>query len=153
MKVFVFDLDFTLWDAGGTWCDCTNPPYFLKNGQVFDQSGNHIRLYPDVLNILQHLRQFQKNIAVASRTNEPAWARDLLSKMGISHFFDAQEIYPGSKIMHLNNISKKLNTPFHEIVFFDDEHRNIDDALKLGVKPVLVGQGITFEMVNRYMNE
>lgn len=151
MKVFVFDLDFTLWDAGGTWCDCTNPPYFLRDGHIFDQSGNHIRLYPEVLKILQHLRLERKKIAVASRTNEPAWARDLLSKFGILHYFNPLEIYPGSKTTHLNNISKKLNIPFEEIVFFDDEYRNIEDTGKLGVNAVLVGQGITFEMVNRHL--
>lgn len=153
MKVFVFDLDFTLWDAGGTWCDCTNPPYFLKDGHIFDQSGNSIRLYPEVLKILQHLRLEKKAIAVASRTNEPEWARDLVVKLGISSFFDQMEIYPGSKTTHLNNISKSLKTPFNEIVFFDDEYRNIEDAVKLGVQPVLVSRGITFEMVQRYLYE
>jgi magnesium-dependent phosphatase 1 len=152
MIAFVFDLDFTLWDAGGTWCDCTNPPYFLEDGHIFDQTGSHIRLYPDVLKILQYLQQSKKNIAVASRTNEPGWARDLLSKFGISHYFDQMEIYPGSKATHLKNISKKLNIPFHEIVFFDDEYRNIEDTGKLGVNPVLVSRGVTFEMVKRFIN-
>ena len=49
MEVFVFDLDFTLWDAGGGWCDTTNPPYFWKNGKLYDQSNDWIRLYPDVI--------------------------------------------------------------------------------------------------------
>lgn len=131
--------------------DCTNPPYFLKDGHIFDQSGNHIWLYPDVLKILQHLRQSKKNIALASRTNEPGWARDLLSKFNISHYFHLLEIYPGSKATHLNNISKKLNIPFNEIVFFDDEYKNIEDTGKLGVNPVLVSRGVTFEMVKRFI--
>ena len=27
IMLLVFDLDFTLWDAGGTWCDQTKPPF------------------------------------------------------------------------------------------------------------------------------
>ncbi len=78
MKLFVFDLDFTLWNAGETWCDATNPPYLWKNNKLFDQSGNWIRLYPDVIKIMNLLKENSKIIVVASRTYEPEWAQDLL---------------------------------------------------------------------------
>ena len=38
MEVFVFDLDFTLWDAGGTYYNTINPPYFREYEKLLDQS-------------------------------------------------------------------------------------------------------------------
>ena len=78
MKLFVFDLDFTLWNAGETWCDATNPPYFWEKGKLYDQEDRWIRLYDDVKLILEELRHRNKKIVAASRTYEPKWAQDLL---------------------------------------------------------------------------
>jgi len=77
-QLFVFDLDFTLWDAGGLWCDCTNPPYRRVNGYVKDAQNRIIQLYPDVWDIIRLLRQKDRQIAIASRTEQPGWARQIL---------------------------------------------------------------------------
>ena len=37
--LIVSDLDFTLWDAGGTWCDQTLAPYRRINHVVEDVKG------------------------------------------------------------------------------------------------------------------
>ncbi|MCB1124156.1 MAG: magnesium-dependent phosphatase-1, partial [Verrucomicrobiae bacterium] len=50
--VIVFDLDFTLWDCGGTWCDCLWPPFRKAGSRVLDAHDSHVRLYPDVQEIL-----------------------------------------------------------------------------------------------------
>ncbi len=84
-KLVVFDLDFTLWDAGGTWCDCTNPPYKRVNGYVEDAYGRKIKLYPDVKTILNELHDKDVKMALASRTEAPSWARQLLSLFEIDH--------------------------------------------------------------------
>lgn len=152
MKVFVFDLDFTLWNAGGTWCDATNPPYFRKNGKLLDQSGNWIRLYSDVKKILEELKKQNKIIVAASRTYEPEWAKELLQQLEIDSAFDLKEIYPGSKIQHFKRIQSHFQIPYSEMVFFDDEHRNIEEIAKLGVKSVFVADGITFQMVQKYFD-
>jgi magnesium-dependent phosphatase 1 len=151
MQVFVFDLDFTIWNAGGVFCSETNPPYTWKKGKLSDQSGRWIRLYPDVIKILMQLRQKNKTVASASRTYEPLWAMDLLQIFGIDKYFDIHEIYSGSKIKHLNNIREKTNYPFDQIVFFDDEKRNIDDAKSLGIESILVSNGITVEVVSEFL--
>ena len=151
MEVFVFDLDFTLWDAGGGWCDTTNPPYFWKNGKLYDQSNDWIRLYPDVISILQRLKEKDKKIVAASRTFEPAWANDLIQLFDIDKYFDLKEIYPSSKIQHFKRIQKHFNVSFHKMVFFDDEYRNIDEVGRLGVEAVFVKNGINLKMVNAYL--
>lgn len=153
MEVFVFDLDFTLWNAGDGWCDTTNPPYFWENGKLYDQSYNWIRLYPDVRKILNILREKGKIIAVASRTFEPGWARDLIRLFNIDHYFDLKEIYPTGKIQHFRNIQKHFGLPYNKMVFFDDEYRNIEDVSSLGVESVWVRNGVTFGLVGKYLQE
>ncbi len=147
MKLFVFDLDFTLWNAGNTWCDATNPPYFWKYNKLFDQSGRWIRLYPDVIEIMNLLKENSKFIAVASRTYEPGGAQDLIHLLDIGKYFDLKEIYPTSKIQHFKNIHNHFGIPYSEMVFFDDEYRNIEEVGKLGVHAQFVKNGITLNLV------
>jgi magnesium-dependent phosphatase 1 len=150
-QLFVFDLDFTLWDAGGTWCDCTNPPYKIKNGKVHDANGYCIRLYHDVLEILNELTRGGKKIAIASRTQAPSYARQLMKLLEIEPFIHFEEIYPSGKIQHFNNIQKNSGIDFRAMVFFDDEHRNIADVSQLGVECVLVNNGINRRLVEPYI--
>lgn len=150
-NVFVFDLDFTLWDAGGTWCDATNPPYNWKNGRLLDRSGRWIRLYPDVEHILKQLQKSGKYIVAASRTFQPDWANDLLSMFDIDHFFHLKEIYPADKKKHLNKIQKHFGLPYSDMVFFDDEYRNVYSVRELGVQTVFVKNGVTRKMIEPFI--
>lgn len=147
MKVFVFDLDFTIWNAGDTFCSETNPPYLWEGEKLLDSAGRWIRVYPEVLIILQMLKENGKIIAIASRTNEPEWAKQLLQIFDLDKYFDIKEIYPGDKMEHLRKIQEQVNCPFDQIVFFDDEERNIEDVKLHGVKCVLVENGITLKQM------
>jgi magnesium-dependent phosphatase 1 len=89
-------------------------------------------------------------IAAASRTNEPEWAIQLLQLFDIDKYFDIKEIYPGSKITHLNRIQEQIGCPFDQMVFLDDEDRNIGDARSLGVNCVLVNNGITLMQIENF---
>jgi len=151
MQVFIFDLDFTIWNAGDTFCSETNPPFLWENDGLFDRLGRLIWIYPDVIKILLELKKCHKIIAIASRTEKPAWANQLLQIFDIDKYFDIKEIYPGNKIEHLKNIQKKVNCPFDQIVFFDDEWRNIDDAKSLGVVSVKLDNGITFKIAKAFL--
>lgn len=151
MDLFVFDLDFTLWDAGGTWCDATNPPYRWENGRLLDSYGAHIRLYDDVTAVLELLKNKGKIVVAASRTSRPEWAQDLLLLFDIDRFFDLKEIYPGSKIRHFNRINDRFKIPFSQMVFFDDEYRNIDEVGELGVETVVVKNGLHRRLVEQFL--
>lgn len=150
-KLFVFDLDFTLWNAGGTWCDHTNPPFRRVNHHVEDSYGSRIVLYPDVLQILKRLQANNYAMALASRTGEPSWAMQLLKLFEIDHFFGYKEIYPGSKITHFDNLQRRTGIPFSNMVFYDDEMRNIHDVGSLGVKAVFVEDGISGQMIETHL--
>jgi magnesium-dependent phosphatase 1 len=140
--MFVFDLDFTLWDCGGTWCDHTKPPYLKKDEIIIDAEGRIITLYKDIRFILETLKNQNVEMAVASRTAAPDWARKLMRLFDIEKFFKYQEIYPGSKVFHFESLHQKTGLRYKEMYFFDDEPRNVEDVQKLGVNCVLIENGI-----------
>ncbi len=148
-KLVVFDLDFTLWDAGGTWCDCTNPPYRRVNNHVLDSNGSKITLYPEVREILNQLKEQNIIMALASRTSAPSWAKELLQLFEIEHYFEYQEIYPSSKLKHFKKIKDNSGIAFSDMVFFDDEMRNITEVSTLGVFSVFISDGINIPLVNQ----
>ena len=150
-KIFVFDLDFTIWNAGDTWCDATHPPYYKQNREIFDQSGRWIRLYPDSKNILKRLKQSGLATAVASRTYQPEWANQLLRLFDIDYLFDFKQIYPSSKIRHFTALCRETGIKYSDMVFFDDEYRNIEEVKGLGVSCVLVGSGIDSALVEPFI--
>ena len=147
IKLVVFDLDFTLWDAGGTWCDHTNPPYKRVNNHVEDSWGSRIVLYPDVKKVLEELNQQGITMALASRTGAPSWAQKLLHLFDINSYFEYKEIYPGSKVEHFNQLHHLTGIPFQDMVFFDDEMRNISEVGSLGVNAVYVEDGINARLI------
>ncbi len=151
-KLFVFDLDFTLWNAGGTWCDHTNPPFRRINQHVEDADGSRIVLYPDVCQILNQLTLDDFTLALASRTGEPSWALQLLRLFEIEDLFKFKEIYPGSKIKHFNKLQSQSGIPFSDMVFYDDEMRNIHEVGVLGVDAVYVENGLTIQMIENQLN-
>lgn len=138
----VFDLDFTLWDCGGTWCDCLSPPFSGETKGVFDSHGRHVQLYHDVIPILETLDQMEIPMALASRTERPAWARQLLDRLGIRTRFQFEEIFPGSKVTHLKNICHASGIRLEDMLFFDDEMRNLHDLQPYGVRCIFVQDGL-----------
>jgi len=48
LKLVVFDLDFTVWDAGGVWRDCLSPPFRQSGDRVFDSNGDEVITYTDI---------------------------------------------------------------------------------------------------------
>ena len=145
--VVVFDLDFTLWDCGGTWCDCLSPPFSGEGSRVYDVYGHHVKLYGDVLEILDELDAMDISMALASRTERPDWARQLLDRLGIRDRFEFEEIFPSRKIKHLNNIRESSGVELEEMLFFDDEMRNLHDLRPLGVKCIFVSNGMNYRLL------
>ncbi|MCZ6671512.1 MAG: magnesium-dependent phosphatase-1 [Verrucomicrobia bacterium] len=141
-ELIVFDLDFTLWDCGGTWCDCLRPPFVLTDGMVRDAYGRHIHLYPEVLSILDDVDEMGIPMGIASRTDRPDWARQLLELLGVKERFAYQEIFPGSKVTHIKNIASASGIPLNAMLFFDDEQRNLHDLRPLGVHCKVVPNGL-----------
>lgn len=142
-KLVVFDLDFTLWDSGGVWCDCLQPPFEKRDDRVYDSAGSLVKVYEDIPWALQALESAGYDIAIASRTSQPTWARELLGLLGLRHHFAYEEIYPSSKLRHFTELKASTAYDYSEMLFFDDEARNIEEVGVLGVRCILVRNGFS----------
>lgn len=148
-RLIVFDLDLTLWHCAPLlWCDQLTPPLRRsESGQVFASCRNEVRLYPEVREMLERLTAEGHLLGLASRTSAPAIARELLELFGIGHHFAHQHIYPGDKSAHFHALHEETGVAFTDMIFFDDENRNIESVSRLGVAAHLVPNGMNGELV------
>ena len=145
LKLVVFDLDFTLWDAGGLWCDCLRPPFSKRGSGVFDADSRQVRLYEDVESILDLLDERGLPMGLASRTGQPGWAKRLLGLLGVGSRWAFEEIYPSSKVRHFEALKASSQIEYDRMLFFDDEMRNVEEVGELGVKVVHVRGGLSLQ--------
>ena len=115
-------------------------------------------------------------MAAASRTAAPELARDLLRLLHVptrpvappppgpaddpsappaAHptrraldAFDYLQLYPGSKVAHMERLAEASGLAFDEMLFFDDEDRN-RDVEELGVVMWLVSDGINNDEIDK----
>ena len=64
----------------------------------------------------------------------------------MGHYFAHEEIYPTSKVVHFLSLQEKFNLAFEQMVFFDDEMRNIHEVAELGGKAVFVAEGVNWPL-------
>ncbi|KAB5545918.1 magnesium-dependent phosphatase [Coniochaeta sp. 2T2.1] len=147
---------------------------------VSDRTGDTFAFYSDVPAILHTLSLTSKTrVGVASRTHAPELAREMLKLLYVAapaaapqddeattkrkgknnkprralDLFDAgMEIYPSSKIRHMEALMKRNAVRGEEILFFDDESRNRDTET-LGVAMWLVRDGVTWGEVEKGVAE
>lgn len=98
-------------------------------------------------NVLKQLSEEGYELGVASRTSEIQGAKQLLDLFDWKKYFKYIEIFPGSKVTHFSNIRKSSHTDYKDMLFFDDEARNIMEVGKLGVHAVLVSNGVSCHVV------
>lgn len=154
-KIIIFDLDYTLWPF---WVDThVTPPLKASatHTSATDRYSESFSFYTDVPYILSTLPSLGITLCIASRTSAPSLARDLLKMLHLPNgnksqeaFSGSMEIYPGSKIKHMESIHKKTGIPYEEMLFFDDEQRNIETE-KLGVTMKLVRDGVTWDEIEK----
>ena len=149
-RLVVFDLDETLW-PWGVDDFVMKPPYRKVKDGVRDARGVRMDPFPDVHDILKQLRENQIPMAAASRTTYPEGAFSLLKLLGWNELLQYKEIYPGSKITHFKRLNAASGVPFEDMIFYDNEDRNIVDVSKLGVTCVLVDSytGVTWKSLEK----
>ena len=114
------------------------PSLTVDGNRVRETSYRRYRNRPH--SIFEYCDPQQIPFAIASRTERPDWARDLLKRLNISHRFAFADFYPSSKLRHFA-LQQDSNVEFADM-FFDDETRNITEVAALGVNSVMVHQGI-----------
>ncbi|OXU24532.1 hypothetical protein TSAR_001689 [Trichomalopsis sarcophagae] len=151
-KVVVFDLDYTLWPF---WVDTHVTPPFRKgqNNKIVDAHGQAVQYYPHSPEILKQLSEEGYEIGIASRTSEIRGANQLLDLFGWNKYIKYKEIYPGTKTTHFSKIKNASGVEYKDMIFFDDEQRNISDLTEVGVLSILVRNGVTHKVIQEGMNQ
>ncbi|KAK6135480.1 hypothetical protein DH2020_030782 [Rehmannia glutinosa] len=113
------------------------------------------KLYPQAKGILSAFKDKGVDIAIASRSPTPDIANTFLEKLGIKSWFVAQEIFSSwtHKTDHFQRINRRTSIPYNEMLFFDDEDRNIDAVSKMGVTSILVGNGVNLGALRQGLTE
>ena len=161
--MIVFDLDACVWfpemymlmGGGGA------PGEFdAARNVATDRHGEAVKLLGAIPQIFEALRAEPRfagcQVAIASRSDEPAWARALLDTFETAPDADGAtrklssvlapacvRIHKGSKKTHFAEIREASGVPFDEMVFFDDDPANIRDVAPLGVVCQLTPDGVT----------
>ncbi|POM62221.1 Magnesium-dependent phosphatase-1 [Phytophthora palmivora] len=161
-RLVVFDLDYTLWCP---YIDVLNGGPFTKTndpGIVLDRYGEELSLLPEVqavLNVIETDPQFEgTKVAIASRTGEIQAAKECMGLIQVSIKRDGGteemktleeiasfvEIYPTGKVAHFNKFFQNSGVAYEDMLFFDDEYRNIQDVSRLGVTSQYCRDGVTW---------
>ena len=120
-KIYVFDLDETLWDRE--------------------------KLYPDVYDIIRKLRSDGHKIFIASYNME---APRVLEYFGIHKFFHGGAYQRGRSKFDMICEIMKYTGQINNIEFFDDRPENIEEVSKKSnglVKAVLVNGGLQWKNI------
>ena len=110
--------------------------------------GSKMEPYPETLAALDYWSK-KCEIAVASRTSYPQGAESLLKLFGMDKYIKYKEIYPGCKLTHFARLKERSGFQYSEMLFFDDEPRNIRDLKSVGVESVLIDSdiGVTRKLI------
>ncbi|KAJ9593158.1 hypothetical protein L9F63_015289 [Diploptera punctata] len=146
-SLIVFDLDLTLWSFRVDK-SAKSPFNLSRKGNITDTKGKVFKTFPEVPEVLKELTEDNYKLAVASRIEDIPGAYQLLHLFELTHYFSYKEIYPGSKTVHFEQLCRKSGVDFNNMLFFDDDKRNIRDISKLGVTVIQVpDSGITSSLV------
>ena len=126
------------------------------NNKLTDRGGTTVRLLGDVAASWADLHTRMQAgqpllVGVASRSDEPNWARECLRKFivkpGVAMMDvvteERCEIYKGSKRGHFATLQKKTGLAYNKMCFFDDDEMNIRDVGTLGVHCFYTPDGVT----------
>ena len=121
--------------------------WYYSGDKVYDRCKHQVKHYPEVPEVLNKLKSLGYELAIASRTSATDDAESLLQLFNWNQYFTYKEIYPGMKTKHISSICKDSGAKYDQLLFFDDEHRNIRDLTAINVCSILVENGVNLNTI------
>lgn len=157
-KLYVFDLDETLWTVSGGLCNLVKPPFRLDTpDRVVGQSGLWVELFPGVRDLLKFLKKKGVYISLASRNDKESTMR-LLEFLGIAEFFDYPQLCWKPKEDSIKAIIRfiqkrdSVSIKPEQVLFVDDWPENVAAVRRWGATGLLFGQDIlSFEDLKKML--
>lgn len=176
MRLVVFNLDYTIWQPEmfqlygepklmpiEKVLKIDESPSVLKRARttkeghvLTDGSRTPMQSFDGASYALTEINQLRTQgydirAAVASKTDEPQWAKKCLKHLIIEDGStlescfgrDMVEISYGNKSEHFQRLHEKTGIPYEEMSFFDNESWSIQSVSKLGVKCFHTPDGMT----------
>ena len=147
-KLFVFDLDETLWTVSEGLCSLIRPPYRLVNPDRLEtDEGFWVELKPGVRSLFKFLKERDCYISLASR-NDVKSVTALLEAFRLADAIDFPQLGWKPKEESIQRIIKeiqkrdKLTIRPDEVFFLDDWPENIVAVREIGATALVYGQDV-----------
>ena len=136
-----------------------------QNKIITDRRGTPITIFDGAAHALSEINRMKKDmplqVVISSRTDEPSWAYQIMKWLVVddgtplSKCFDENliEISYSDKSTHFESLNRKSGIAFEDMVFFDNEHWNIQSVGQLGVKCYHTPDGMRKEDWNQCLKD
>ncbi len=147
-KLFVFDLDETLWTVSEGLCSLVQPPYQLETpDRLVNQNGLWVELFPGARDLLKFLAKKKRYISIASR-NDAESTLPILEALGVHEYFEFPQLGWRPKEEAIRRIIKEIQKRDKvvikpaEVLFVDDWVENVNPVRKWGATGLVFGQDV-----------
>lgn len=144
--IFIFELDFTLWNCEEVRHDRLNRP-FRKNGKtISDIFGKKLSPFPEISYILDRIKESNYGIVFTSTSKVPECTRTLVKLADIHQYPDITIYNDDSKKEQIASLMAQTDILSEKIIYFDSKSENIDEVKSLGIQTFLIpDEGLTFD--------
>jgi magnesium-dependent phosphatase-1 len=147
-KLFVFDLDETLWTVSEGLCTLVRPPFRLEApDRLVGKDGLWVELFPGARDLLKLLQKKKVYVSLASR-NDAAPTLELLEALGVREYLQFPQLCWKPKEESIKKIIKeiqkrdKVTIKPEEVLFVDDWTENVTPVRKWGASGLVFGQDV-----------
>ncbi|MFB0560157.1 MAG: magnesium-dependent phosphatase-1 [Candidatus Lokiarchaeia archaeon] len=138
IKLVVFDVDDTLWNASVTFASFLKPPIrLIETNELTDSRDAGVKLFPGVRETLKSLQEKGILISIASLNDpEPNLVMECFKLFGIADYFIYPQINHKGKNRNIKAILKLLKERdgieinYSEVLFVDDQELNLKSVRK-----------------------
>jgi len=147
-KLFVFDLDETLWSVSEGLCTLVRPPFTKPHAnRVESEEGFWIEVKPGVRELFKFLKNKNCYVSLASR-NEAKPTLEILDALELTPYLDFPQLCWRPKEDSIRRIIKDISKRDQvviqpdEVFFLDDWPENVMPVREWGATALLFGQDV-----------